>query len=261
MASMCRMIVLGTVIMVAGLSKAADSIEFDGHSLELASQAAENDESIQEFIPKDETLDAWTKLAAIRTQAGIDDPVAMAKQMAKDIRKRYPKAPFTVRVNKKAGEAMIDFVVWPDDGSFAEFNVFRYAKHPRGGLLSQQYALRAYGDDAPVFLKGLGPVRKRLVGAMGLSGLTRDGAVLDGFDPIEEFEAWELIRFASRLRDSDPKDPGDESLTEDLLEDAEDDASEDGEDLSDDEEMDEEDDESEDDESEDDELLALEERG
>jgi hypothetical protein len=81
---------------------------------------------------------------------------------------------------------------------------------------------------------------------MALSGLTRDGAVLDGFDPIEDFEAWEEIRFASRLRDSDPKDPGDESLREDLLEDAEDDASEDGEDLSDDEEMDEEDDESED---------------
>jgi hypothetical protein len=212
----------------------------------LASQAAENDESIQEFIPKDETIDAWTKLAAIRTQSDVDDPAAMAKQVAKGIRQRYPKAPFKVMVNKKAGEAMIDFVVWPDDGSFAEFNVFRYAKHPRGGLLSQQYALRAYGDDAPAFLKGLGPVRKRLVGAMALSGLTRDGAVLDGFDPIEDFEAWEEIRFASRLRDSDPKDPGDESLREDLLEDAEDDASEDGEDLADDEEMDEEDDESED---------------
>lgn len=246
MASMSRVIVLASMILAAGLCHAADSIEFDGQSLELASQAAENDDSIQEFIPKGEKLDSWTKLAAIRVQADLDDPAATVKGMARDLRKRYPKSPFKVMVNKQAGEAMIDFVVWPDDASFAEFNVFRYAKHPRGGLLAQQYALRAYGDDTEPFLKGLGPVRKRLVGAMALSGLTRDGVVLDGFDPIEDLEAWEEIRFASRLRDSDPKDPGDESLRQDLLEDAEDDAAEDGEDLSDDEEMDEEDDESED---------------
>jgi hypothetical protein len=236
MASMCRVIMLGAVLTAAGLAAAADSVEFDGQSLLLASQAAENDESIQEFIPKDETIDAWTKLAAIRTQGGIDDPAAMAKEMATSIRKRYPKAPFKVMVNKKAGEAMIDFVVWPEDGSFAEFNVFRYAKHPRDGLASQQYALRAYGDDALEFLKGLRPVRERLVTAMALSGLTRDGVGLEGFDPVDEFRDWEEIRFASRLRDSDPKDPGDESVREDLLEDADDDESEDGEDLSDDDE-------------------------
>jgi hypothetical protein len=249
---MGRLLMLGAVVIGVGAVEAADSLEFDGHSLGLASQAGENDQSIQEFIPKGETLDAWTKLAALRRQADLDDPAAMAKQMAKGLRKRYPKAPFKVMVNKKAGEAMIDFVVWPDDGSFAEFNVFRYAKHPRGGLLSQQYAVRAYGDDSVAFLKGLRPVRERLVAAMARTGLTRDGASLDGFDPVDDLEAWEEIRFASRLRDSDPNDPGDESIREDLLEDAEDDASEDGEDLSDDEEMDEEDDESED-ESDDDE--------
>lgn len=247
-----RLLMLGATIIGAAAIEAADSLDFDGHSLELTSQARENDDSIQEFIPKGETLENWTKLAAIREQSELDDPATTAKGMAKDLRKQYPKSPFKVMVNKKAGEAMIDFVVWPEDGSFAEFNVFRYAKRPGGGLLSQQYALRAYGDDSLAFLKGLGPVRERLVGAMARSGLTRDGEVLEGFDPIEDLEAWEEIRFAARLRDSDPNDPGDESLREDLLEDAEDDASEDGEDLSDDEEMDEEDDESED-ESDDDE--------
>jgi hypothetical protein len=53
-----RLFVLGAVTLAAGAVAASDAIEFDGDSLALASQAAENDDSIQEFIPKGETLDA-----------------------------------------------------------------------------------------------------------------------------------------------------------------------------------------------------------
>ena len=42
--------------------------------------------------------------------------------------------------------AIIDFLVGPPDNSFVEYNVFKYAKRPAGGIIAQQYALRAYGE-------------------------------------------------------------------------------------------------------------------
>ena len=60
---------------------------------------------------------------------------------------------------------IVDFVVWPADASFVEWNVFKYAKRPEGGVVAEQYALRAY-EDSEAFLKGLRPVRERLVELM-----------------------------------------------------------------------------------------------
>ena len=57
--------------------------------------------------------------------------------------------------NPKNGDVVLNFLVWPDDGSFAEFNVFQYHKQADGGLVSYQYAARAYGDEVETFIKSL----------------------------------------------------------------------------------------------------------
>jgi hypothetical protein len=72
--------------------------------------------------------------------------------------------------NARPLATMVDFVTWMPDNSFAEFNVFKYSKRQGGGLVAQQYALRAY-KGITNFLKGLGPVRKRLVDLMATEGL------------------------------------------------------------------------------------------
>ena len=51
---------------------------------------------------------------------------------------------------------IVDFVTWPADPAFVEFNIFKYTRKPGGGLVAQQYALRDY-QDTTGFLRSLGP--------------------------------------------------------------------------------------------------------
>ena len=142
-----------------------ETISFDGNVLELASHEDSPSQSLKEFIPAGETLETWTKLAAIREYKDFEDSKLMVGSLVKQLNKQYPDSPSSIIENPTTGEVIVDFVVWPPDGSFVEFNVFKYSKNPTGGLVSQQYALREY-KDAEGFLKGLRPVRERLVELM-----------------------------------------------------------------------------------------------
>jgi hypothetical protein len=144
---------------------ATETVEFDGNVLGLASQEEEPGQSLKEYIPTGETLETWTKLAAIRQYKDFDDPKLMVGSLVKQLNKQYPESPSSIIENPTTGEVIVDFVVWPPDASFVEFNVFKYSKNPEGGLISEQYALREY-NDAEGFLKGLRPVRERLVELM-----------------------------------------------------------------------------------------------
>ena len=65
---------------------------------------------------------------------------------------------------------IVDFIAWPPDRAFTEFNLFRYGKRDGGGVVAQQYAIRVYGD-ATTFLRGLKAERVRLLNAMAKDGL------------------------------------------------------------------------------------------
>jgi hypothetical protein len=54
--------------------------------------------------------------------------------------------------------------------AFVEFNVWKYRRRDGGGLVAHQYALRDYRDPKE-FLRGLRPVRQRLVRLMAEGGL------------------------------------------------------------------------------------------
>lgn len=146
------------------------SVRFDDQTLLLAFEQHSADESLEEFIPAGENLEHWTHLAAIRVYQNLHDPGPLVKKMAKLLKEKNPQAPFSILENPTTGAVIIDFVTWPEDGSFAEFNIFKYSKRVGGGLLAEQYALRAY-EDSQDFLKGLRPVRERLVDLMAKDGL------------------------------------------------------------------------------------------
>jgi hypothetical protein len=150
--------------------KAGQTVQFDGETLTLAYEGEQSGDTIKEFLPAGQKLDSWTKLAAIRQYAGLDDPLALAAQTIKQLKKDYPLSPSSIIQNPKTGEVIVDFVVWPEDASFVEFNIFKYRRRPGGGLTTEQYALRSYRDQEG-FLKGLRPVRARLVELMAAKGL------------------------------------------------------------------------------------------
>jgi hypothetical protein len=157
----------------SGDDSAKESVRFDDEEFVLAWQGSNDGESTKEYLPVGEDLESWKKLAAIREYPELDDPSAAVAAFAKILKEKYPQSPSSIIENPKTGDVIIDFVVWPADGSFVEFNIFKYSKQAGGGLRAEQYALREY-DETEEFLRGLRPVRERLVELMASGGLKLD---------------------------------------------------------------------------------------
>ncbi|HWB58100.1 MAG TPA: hypothetical protein VG733_01350, partial [Chthoniobacteraceae bacterium] len=137
----------------------------------LASNESSDTESLKEYIPKDETFDTWTKLASVHVFKQVNDPLAAAQALDKELKKKYPDAHSRIIQNPDTGEVIIDFLILAPDHAFAEWNVMKYDKAKDGGTVVYQYALRAYGEKITDFLKGLKDERIRLVDLMAKDGL------------------------------------------------------------------------------------------
>jgi hypothetical protein len=145
-------------------------LTFDGQILVLAWQGGSAGESVREYVPAGEKLESWTKLASIREYPKLEEPRAVAANLVRALKQQNPAAQSAMIENPATGEVIVDFVTWPADRAFVEFNIFKYGRRPGGGLVAHQYALREY-QDTTGFLRGLRPVRERLVGLMAKEGL------------------------------------------------------------------------------------------
>ncbi|BBO36578.1 hypothetical protein [Lacipirellula parvula] len=165
-----------TIALEAAQAKAPKSIEppkaveFDGRTLNLAWQGENPEQPVAEFIPEGETLDKWTHLASIRRYPDLEDAQGLAKMTVEEVQETYPGSPTNLVDDPKGSDAIIEFVVESPDKTFAEYNLFKYAKDPAGGVVAQQYALRTYGD-RKTFLDELTAKRQKLLDEMADSGL------------------------------------------------------------------------------------------
>jgi hypothetical protein len=146
------------------------TLTFDGKRLVQAADGTTAVERWREFVPAGESIDRWRTLASIREYPTHTDVRALAGELVRALKRRYPDAPSSIIENPSTGEVIVDFVVWPQDRAFTEFNLFRYGKRDGGGVVAQQYALRAYGD-ATAFLRALKAERVRLLDLMAKEGL------------------------------------------------------------------------------------------
>ena len=147
-------------------------VKFAGLKLNLAWQGEDPEQPVAEFIPKGETLEKWTHLASIRRFPEQDDPQGLAKRTIEGVAEKYPGAPTNLQNDPRGSDAVIEFIVSPPDDGFAEYNLFRYAKDPQGGVVAEQYALRGYGDREK-FLESLTEQRQKLLDEMAATGLEK----------------------------------------------------------------------------------------
>lgn len=148
----------------------AKAVSFDGKRLVQAAHGGTPVERWREFVPAGEKLDRWTSLASIREYPTHHDVKALAGELVRALKRNHPDAPSSILQNPATGEVIVDFIAWPPDRAFTEFNLFRYGKRDGGGVVAQQYALRAYGD-ATSFLRALKAERPRLLDVMAKDGL------------------------------------------------------------------------------------------
>jgi len=147
-----------------------EAVSFDGKTLVLAWQGGQNGETIKEFIPEGQKLESWTVLASIREYPQLNDPRTVVGNLVRNLRQRNPQSRVGLIENPTTGEVIVDFLMWPEDASFVEFNIFRYHNKTTGGIVAEQYALRAYGD-ANEFFSTLKADRERLINLMASGGL------------------------------------------------------------------------------------------
>ena len=149
-------------------------VEFAGKALKLAWQSENPELPVEEFIPADQTLEKWTTLASIRRFPDLDDAKGLAASTLETVSESYPGAPTNMVEKPDVDEAIIEFVVESPDGAsaeaFVEYNLFKYVKDPKGGVVAQQYALRTY-DDKAKFLTHLKEIRQGLIDEMAATGL------------------------------------------------------------------------------------------
>lgn len=147
-------------------------VRFEGRVLVQASNKETANERTREYLPEGDNLARWTRLAAWREFPKItDEPMAAARGLERTIRDRDAGARSSIIRNPKNGEVIVDYLLTSAEGGFSEFQVCRYARRAGGGLVCQQYGLRAYGDAQDEFLRELRERRPRLVEAMGRQGL------------------------------------------------------------------------------------------
>lgn len=112
-----------------------------------------NGDKLLEFIREAETFEKWSKIVGIRYQQlpGVgNDPKRVAQGMAQIVKTTNPNANSRIIVNEQTSEAIIDFLTWPSNGAFLEFNVFRYAKSKDGnGVISLHFANRFTSNSSP----------------------------------------------------------------------------------------------------------------
>jgi hypothetical protein len=153
-------------LAVAGVrADSPDALIFQGTAFKKAFSDKSAAGPYFEYLPKGQSLKSWTKLMGYYDFPKLRDPKDAAQNLARLVKKANPLAQSQVIENPSTGEAIVDFVTWPEDVKFVEFNIWRYRKAPGGGLVALQYAERAY-DDQQMFLKRLRDRRPKLLDAM-----------------------------------------------------------------------------------------------
>jgi len=154
-------VVLASLTLVASSAAAAadsGSITFNGQTYTLQSKNASPNEVLNEYIPTNQTLDAWTHLISVRWFPELNDRKAAVGTLIKTLLAQYPDARYAAWELAEAQSTGVDFVT--AEGDLVEFNIFIYKPHPSGkGLLAHQVALRAYGDDRLPFMQNLRTTR------------------------------------------------------------------------------------------------------
>ena len=143
----CRRL-LAALLLLAGALQAApaqDSIVFDGERYaKVHSERQSEGNRMVQFVREPETLGNWTRSVAIYRYTTIgNDPTRAAVELRDSVKAANPDAQARLIVHSVTRDAIVDFLTWPPDGRYMEFNVMRYAKDPGGkGLVGLRFAHR-----------------------------------------------------------------------------------------------------------------------
>jgi hypothetical protein len=144
----------------------APDIQFDGEVFVQQFTNNTSDVKLAEYVRPNETLKNWTKLIAVRNFIKLNDTKSATVDLAKIVQQHNPQAKFQIFTKDDGSEAQIDFLTWPREGKYMEFNVHRYMKvRDYPGLISYQFAYR-FSDTSPNAKEAFMKNRQRWINEM-----------------------------------------------------------------------------------------------
>lgn len=156
-------------------AEAVVSVQFDGESYASQFASAVPGMNLVEYVRGDETVDNWTKLLAVRQWPEHREPAAAAAELARRLNEANPLARYRLLTKEDGQEALIDFLTWPQDGAYMEFNIFRYMKQPgSAGLVSYQFAYR-FSETSPEAMETFKQQREHWIDLMIQATFPRAG--------------------------------------------------------------------------------------
>jgi len=121
-----------------------------GITFHRAFEESKNGVFLIEYVPENETVENWTYLFAIRKEQFPYSPIIRVKGFAEHLKRKNPDWGMRVLNNEATGDAMIDFLIWPEDNSYVEFNVWKFMQAEDRRLISYQFA-RSVSSGNPLF--------------------------------------------------------------------------------------------------------------
>lgn len=162
-----RSLIALSLLLATGLTLCAaapEKIDFLGLAFRKAFSDKNSEGPFSEYLLKGQTLEAWKKLMGYYEFINLHDAKDAAQTLVKVLKAQNPDFPSDIIYNEATGEAVVDFVTWPKDESYVEFNVWKYQKNPNGGLIAIQYAERS--SEVEVYFKKLKDHRIKVRDAM-----------------------------------------------------------------------------------------------
>lgn len=144
------------MLCLANITQASDqhqilSFDQDSYFLQYSIRAPLTGGYINEYLREGEELKRYTKMLAVHHYPRMNmSPSQAAKRLGTLVKQSNPQANYSTMENKESNEAIVDFFTWSEtsENIIAEFNIFRYKKHPQGqGLIAYQFVFRNYGDN------------------------------------------------------------------------------------------------------------------
>ena len=146
----CGTVAAAAFFAGAATAAAQSSIIFDGERYEQRFEDRKGPVAVVEYVRAGETLQNWTRLAAIRHFPQQQDPKQAAANLAAVVRKHNPQARAEVIGKDDGSEAVVDFITWAPGDDRLEFNVHRYRRIAgTPGLVAYQFAWRFRTEELP----------------------------------------------------------------------------------------------------------------
>ncbi len=136
------------ISLTCAYASSADEIKFDNQDFVLmaTAQSLNLPNAMNEYFPKGENHEHWTKMIGVYHLPDEKDPIKFAEDIDRDIEASETCVLLKFVKNKKVDQAVISYLEnGQEEGkNFFTYNVYKYEKNPIGGITQFKYSVKYF---------------------------------------------------------------------------------------------------------------------